>query len=252
MKKTQGSNLSRKLRASLIRYAEKNMDSRSPLGPGPFYERDRMPVLRTLEDNWQVIRGELDRVLEHRGDLPNFQDLSSVQRKLTSDDGWKTFFFHAYGVDFDGNRRQCPETAALLRAIPGLKTAFFSILGPGKHLPEHRGPYKGVVRYHLALKIPEPRTACGITVGGVTEHWREGCGLLFDDSHPHEAWNDTGEDRVVLFLDIVRPLPFPHSWLNELIIGAVARSPYVQELRHNQDAWERWFEDLREGTSRTP
>ena len=35
-----------------------------------------------------------------------------------------------------------------------MKTAFFSILAPGKHLPPHRGPYKGVMRYHLGLLIP--------------------------------------------------------------------------------------------------
>ena len=38
-----------------------------------------------------------------------------------------------------------------------MKLAFFSILAPGKHIPEHRGSLKGVIRYHLALKVPEPR-----------------------------------------------------------------------------------------------
>jgi aspartyl/asparaginyl beta-hydroxylase (cupin superfamily) len=42
-----------------------------------------------------------------------------------------------------------------------MKTAFFSILAPGKHLPAHRGPYKGVMRYHLGLLIPEPRRSAG-------------------------------------------------------------------------------------------
>jgi len=39
-----------------------------------------------------------------------------------------------------------------------MKTAFFSILAPGKHLPAHRGPYKGVMRYHLGLLIPSRPT----------------------------------------------------------------------------------------------
>ena len=34
-----------------------------------------------------------------------------------------------------------------------MMTAFFSILAPGKHIPPHRGPYKGLLRYHLGLQV---------------------------------------------------------------------------------------------------
>ena len=30
----------------------------------------------------------------------------------------------------------------------------FSILAPGKRIPPHDGPYKGVLRYHLGLDGP--------------------------------------------------------------------------------------------------
>ena len=72
-----------------------------------------------------------------------------------------------------------------------MKTAFFSILAPGKHLPPHRGPYKGVMRYHLGLLIPEPAEQCGIRVDTETRHWAEGESMIFDDTFEHEAWNDT-------------------------------------------------------------
>ncbi len=48
----------------------------------------------------------------------------------------------------------CPRTAALMREIPGMTTAMFSILSPRKHILDHRGPYKGVLRYHLGLIVP--------------------------------------------------------------------------------------------------
>ena len=35
-----------------------------------------------------------------------------------------------------------------------MKSAFFSILAPGKHIPKHYGKHKGIIRYHLALKVP--------------------------------------------------------------------------------------------------
>ena len=34
----------------------------------------------------------------------------------------------------------------LLEKIPGCTTGFFSILSPHKHIPEHRGPWAGVLR----------------------------------------------------------------------------------------------------------
>jgi ornithine lipid ester-linked acyl 2-hydroxylase len=68
------------------------------------------------------------------------------------------------------NCASCPHTAALLETIPGVVTAFFSILSPHKHIPPHRGPYRGVVRCHLGLMVPGPPDACGISVGGEVRH----------------------------------------------------------------------------------
>ncbi|MEV6282779.1 aspartyl/asparaginyl beta-hydroxylase domain-containing protein [Kribbella sp. NPDC051770] len=223
------------------------MGSRSPIGDQPFFSADVFAWVPRLEQHWTEIRAELDDLLVHRSALPNFQDISARQRKLSDDDNWKTFFFAGYGLQMDKNRELCPRTAALLDEVPGLETAFFSILGPGKHLPEHRGPYKGVVRYHLGLKIPEPASACGIRVGGITAHWQEGSSLVFDDTYPHEAWNKTGEDRVVLFVDVVRPLTFPYSLLNNLLLRAIARSSFIQDAKNAHDAWEKRFEALKDG-----
>ena len=104
-------------------------------------------------------------MLSYRDALPNFQDISVDQASITDDDGWKTYFFFGYGFRSEANCARCPETAALLDRIPGLTTAFFSILSPHKHIGEHRGPWRGVLRYHLALRVPEPPAPAGISVG---------------------------------------------------------------------------------------
>ena len=36
--------------------------------------------------------------------------------------------------------------------------------------------------------------------------------MIFDDTFNHEVWNDTDETRVVLFVDVLRPLPSPSRW----------------------------------------
>ncbi|MCC2110690.1 MAG: aspartyl/asparaginyl beta-hydroxylase domain-containing protein [Hyphomicrobiales bacterium] len=214
----------------------------SLVGDAPFFDPDDFPWVKDVESHWSEIRRELDALLAYRDQLPNFQDLSPEQYELTQDDGWKTVFFYAYGVEAEGNCRRCPATAAALQKIPDMKTAFFSILSPHKHLPAHRGPYKGVLRYHLALKVPEPAQKCGIRVRDEVRHWEEGKSLVFDDAFDHEAWNDTDEVRAVLFVDFVRPLKFPASLLNRMLIGAIAASPYVSGSAKNQRAWEERFE----------
>ena len=112
-----------------------------------------------------MIREELQRVLEDREALPNFQDISKDQIEITDDDRWKTFFLYGYGFEAKLGVEMCPRTAALMREIPGMKTAMFSILSPRKHILDHRGPYKGVLRYHLGLIVPEDAEACRIRVG---------------------------------------------------------------------------------------
>ena len=47
--------------------------------------------------------------------------------------------------------------------------------------------------------------------------------------------------RVVLFCDIVRPLRWPLSWLNRLIITSVARSPFIKRARAQHVAREQAF-----------
>jgi aspartyl/asparaginyl beta-hydroxylase (cupin superfamily) len=117
----------------------------------------------------------------------------------------------------------------------------FSIFEPGKRLPPHRGPYNGVLRLHLGLIVPSECEKVGIRVGGKTCHWREGEVLIFDDAYDHEAWNDSGEIRVVLFLDFIKPLKFPANLLNWLLIKAATISPFVRDCKARQRAWEESF-----------
>lgn len=211
----------------------------------PFLPTETLGWIAGFESHWKEIRAELDEVLSYRDALPNFQDISIDQKSLTEDDGWKTFFFLAYGFKSDANRARCPRTAALLDTIPDLTTAFFSILAPHKRIPPHRGPWRGVLRYHLGLRVPEPRHEAGIRVGDEVRHWQEGASLLFDDGYDHEAWNETDDVRVVLFADVIRPLRTPADQFNRTLIRAIARSPYIQDAKNRHDAWEERFEALR-------
>ena len=92
---------------------------------------------------------------------------------------------------------------APLPRIPGWgPTVLFSLLKAGAHIAPHCGMFNTRLICHLPLIVP---TGCRFRVGNEERQWEEGKLLTFDDSIEHEAWNDDGEDRVVLIFDIWRP-----------------------------------------------
>ncbi len=221
----------------------------SLVGDAAFFTREQFPWVNTLEANWQLIRQELDQILQDVDRLPNFQDIMPRQYRITQDDRWKTYYFCAFGYVAQKNCDRCPETWKIIQSIPGLKVAFFSILAPGKHIPEHRGKHKGLIRCHLALKVPEPKEACRIRVADQIAHWEEGKCLIFDDTFYHEVWNETDGYRAVLFLDIARPMRFPMSLLNWLVSQILVLSPLVKTAKANHEHWEKQFETVPESSN---
>lgn len=199
----------------------------TPQGRQAYFDTADFDWVAEIEAGFDAIRAELNHVLADRDQIPNLQDLSPDQAVLTEGPDWKSLIFHAYGRAVPANCLRCPRTAQLLQRIPGMKSAMFSILAPHKRLPEHRGPYKGVLRYHLGLLIPEPPEASGIRVAGETRHWAEGRSLIFDDSHVHDAWNGSNAHRVVLFVDLLRPLPLWLSVLNRAMVWRLSTTPLV-------------------------
>ncbi len=223
---------------SIIKWVERVLIKFSLVPDAPFFDTNQFPSIKQLEDNWETIKKELDTVLAHPERLPTFHEISKDQVNISKDDKWKTFFLYGYGFKNQENCDRCPETTKIIESIPNMMTGFFSILAPGKHIPPHRGPYKGLLRCHLGLQVPEPSEDCWIQVGDETSHWEPGKCIVFDDTYVHQVQNNTDGQRVVLFLDIVRPVRFPGSWLNAFIITLIRWSPYIQDARRNQKAWE--------------
>lgn len=210
-------------------------------GDPQIYATKTFPWAAELEADWQKIRAELDAVMVYRDQMPSFQDILKEVGTIQTDNDWKTFFLAGIGMDCTDNAKRCPETMRLLGKIPGMKTAFFSILSPRKHIPAHRGAFNGLLRFHLGLLVPEPREKVRIRIGNDFRNWTEGKALIFDDTYNHEVWNDTDGYRVVLFVDFARPLEQPFHWLNEMFLSIGAFAPFLREAGKKQTAWQKKF-----------
>ncbi|HUN26452.1 MAG TPA: aspartyl/asparaginyl beta-hydroxylase domain-containing protein [Steroidobacteraceae bacterium] len=210
---------------------------------------EEYPALRILEDNYQIVREECLALLAERVELPRMHTLSAT---YTSGGihtiAWKTFMFKS-GKFIRENCALAPRTAALLRQIPGVYTAFFSILEPHQHIKPHWGYWKGFVRYHLGVVIPDNNRnqLCWLRVNsrvqdrsrpeeienGEKYYWKDGVSVMFDDTFLHDAANESDEVRVVFWLDVARRMPWHFSLLNKLFIAIGHMDASVRRIRTN-------------------
>lgn len=200
------------------------------------YERriDTPPVLDAARDfpnsrrfvaSWQAIRDEAKAArLES---MPRFHDIMPEQADISANDGkdWRMLILKAYGVEVPENIAKMPTLARLLAESPEVKSATVSFLAPRKHIPRHRGPFRGIMRFHLGLQIPkEPggRPATVMMIDDDEYRIADGECLLWDDTFPHEVMNNADEPRIALLLDVWRPnMPTDMEILSRLIVGAV-------------------------------
>jgi len=208
----------------------------SLIGTQSFFEASQVPGLDVLRANWQLIQAEALALMADRDKVPPLGKISPDHRRLAATSKWKSFFFTGYGYKAMGNRALCPRTAALVDQVPNLVVAFFSVFEPGTHVHEHRGVTKAILNVHLGLIIPQGPERCEISVADERMGWAPGEYLIFDETFRHEVWNETREPRVVLFLQVLRPMRWRGRWLGKLFLWSVKRTSFVQDIRKALDA----------------
>jgi len=200
----------------------------SLVGDHPIFINEQFNWVQKVEEKYDSILEELKSVLNTEDRIPNFQDVLN-EDILTKGDNWKTYFLYIYSHSVPKNCNKCPLTSEVLAEIPGMRMAFFSILKPGTHISPHRGPFNGVLRYHLGMIIPKKSEDCYIVVNNETVSWQAGKSIIFDDSYIHEVRNNTNQERVVLFVDFIRPMPLVLTWLNKALFRLA--EPFLTEIK---------------------
>ena len=228
----------KKIGKRILHLTDRFISRQSLIGDAPVFDPAIFPWVKDFEARWKTIREELDVILQDRDSLPSFHDISPDQKRISKGDNWKTFIFYALGHRVDSNCKRCPETTKLLEQCPELQNAWFSILKPGYRIPPHKGPTNGIVRIHLGLIIPAQRDQCWIRVDDQILHWDEGKCIVFDDSYEHEVQNNTDQQRVVLFFDVLRPMRTPGRILNNIMFALLKRTVYFRDAQENIRQWE--------------
>ena len=230
--------IGKRLRGTLNRISA----AQSKIPTGPIIEASSFPWTRRLTENWQTIAQEAVSILRHRDAVPPLNDISPDHARIAGDGNWRSFFLVGYGYEVSENCERAPATAELVRQIPDLNSAFFSILEPGAVIPRHRGVTRGLVTCHLGLIIPDEPEKCVMQVEDTDCFWEKGKWLVFDDSQFHEVHNRTDQRRVILLIQVKRPMRLLGKLANDLAIWGIRRSPFVQDARRNLVQWEQAYQ----------
>jgi aspartate beta-hydroxylase len=186
------------------------------------------PDARKFVAGWQAIRDEALAIATQRmQSVPRFHEIMPAQAPISANDGkdWRLFVLKIYGTDIDKNMAACPALAQIMSSSPDVLSASLSFLAPRKHIPRHRGPFRGILRYQLGLSVPtdaEGRPAAVLALNDQEHRIGDGQQLLWDDTYPHEVWNHSDEMRAVLLLDVRRRhMPIDMRVLSRALIASV-------------------------------
>lgn len=183
-----------------------------------FYNyKDVYPELGAINKNNAKIMAELDNLLDNEIWL-DWKENNLYENNIINGK-WKIIPLFGFGVWCTKNCKQFPTLYNILTKIPRLKLAIISKLKSGMKIIPHYGWGKHsnyVLRCHYGLKLKESVDGSRGNYVSVKnnpydkeeeiQHHKLHDWIVFDDSKLHYAENNSGEDRIVLILDLDRPI----------------------------------------------
>jgi molybdenum cofactor biosynthesis enzyme MoaA len=217
--------------------------SRHLRGTPAMWDPSRFGWVPQVERAWPDIRAEVESLMASGQWVPTVREVVGVEREaerpaVGSTTEWRNYILFHRGHWMEWNCRACPRTTEVVRDIPGLNFAFFSILEPHGHIARHRGPNRGALRHHVGVMIPQPPELCTIEINGIPRHWEEGRTMMFDLTSEHEVWNHSDEPRVLLMCEVNTPLPRGLREFNRVTQAVYSAMPPFRRMKAHLRALE--------------
>jgi beta-hydroxylase len=189
----------------------------------PYVDVREFPELKPLADQWTLLRDEGLKLFD-QGHIKAAEKHNDAGFQTFFRTGWKRFYLKWYDDPLPSAQALCPRATALVNTIPSLNAAMYALLPPGARLGAHRDPVAASLRYHLGLVTPNSPD-CWIEVDGERYFWKDGEGVIFDETYVHTAENRTPMTRIILLCDIERPLKNRVvRWINHVIGHGMVRA----------------------------
>jgi beta-hydroxylase len=153
-----------------------------------------------LDDLPPAYRDEVARLIQ----AANESNLVAQMQEAAKRNPRTMAFFRWYGVD----QNTFLDAPALRQPWKYIQTIGISVFNKKVSTSRHFGFLRASVRILYNLNETTDDSAY-IVVGDQTNYWRENKLFIFDDTLLHQSFNETDQPRYCLFVDMIRPTPFP-------------------------------------------
>ena len=147
----------------------------------------------------------------------NSADLVRQLEERANENRRTMLFFRWYGVNLNASLK----VPAFHQPWKYIQTIGVSIFNRRVTTSKHFGYLRASLRVLYNLNDMNDDSAY-IVVGETTSSWREHKLFIFDDTLLHLSANETEQPRYCLFVDIIRPTPFP-----AIMRGVIAITRYL-------------------------
>jgi aspartyl/asparaginyl beta-hydroxylase (cupin superfamily) len=153
-----------------------------------------------LEDLPSAYRDEVERLIG----IAKEQNLVARLEERAKEFPRTMIFFRWYGV----NVQTLLDVPAFHQEWKYIQTIGVSVFNKKVSTSKHFGYLRASLRILYNLNDMNDRSAY-IEVGDKISYWCENKLFIFDDTLLHNSANETDQTRYCLFVDMVRPTPFP-------------------------------------------
>ena len=153
-----------------------------------------------MEDLPPAYQDEVKRLMQ----IAKEEDLVARLEERAKEFPRTMIFFRWYGV----NVQTFLDVPALHQPWKYIQTIGVSVFNKKVSTSKHFGYMRASLRILYKLNEMNDHSAY-IAVGDKISYWRENKLFIFDDTLLHSSVNETNQARYCLFVDMVRPTPFP-------------------------------------------
>ncbi|WP_395090200.1 aspartyl/asparaginyl beta-hydroxylase domain-containing protein [Armatimonas sp.] len=114
------------------------------------------------------------------------------------------FFFKWYGQDV----KNSIDVPSFYEKYTYIKTIGVSVFNKKQSTSKHFGPMRATLRVLYNINDMTDKSAY-IEVGDTISYWQDSKLFIFDDTLQHQSFNESGNVRYCLFVDILRPCLLP-------------------------------------------
>jgi aspartyl/asparaginyl beta-hydroxylase (cupin superfamily) len=176
-----------------------NVDTQYNGTEPPFAEPSQFAWTKEFEEQHEAIYAELKEYLEAHNLAGYF-----IKSMVSRENSWKTIPLRTWGIQQFKNQKHFPVTYSIIKKYPQILSSSFNLLEANSSIHPHCGDTNTIYRCHLGLEIPGGLPDCAFKVKEEIRPWEKGKWLMFIDAYQHEAYNNTGRNRYIFVVDVIR------------------------------------------------